>query len=601
MTRKFCLCLCLFIVGLFVSSALAGDPTNVVFVISDDQGYGDLACTGNPIIKTPNIDHLASESSGLSDYHVAPTCSPTRCALLTGHWTNRTGVWHTIMGRSMLRENEVTVGRMFADAGYETGMFGKWHLGDNYPYRPEDRGFSEVYRHGGGGIGQTPDLWDNAYFDGSYFHNGNIVPAKGFCTDVFFEQANSFISKCAKEKKPFFAYISTNAPHGPLHCPKKYSDMYAGQSDKIAAFFGMITNIDDNVGKTRKLIEELGIKDNTIFVFTTDNGTATGANVFNAGMKGKKGSAYEGGHRVPFYLHWPAGGITKQHDVKTLTHAVDIVPTLLEMTGVAKPESVKFDGVSIADLIDPAKDVQWPERFVISDSQRVRDPIKWRGSSVMSQQYRLINGKELYEIAVDPGQKNDIAEGNPSVVAEMREFYDQWWAELEPTFKQTTEIYLGHPEHPVVSLTAHDWIQKIYPPWHQGSIRTADRKLPENAKTLTHQGHWAVKVVEDGKYQISLRRWPADSGAAVNAALPAGDDVPGATKAFRTAAGNAIGATHAVLRIDGKDLERKPVEKDAQETSFVADLKKGSYQLAPVFQIEEGELGAYYVVVTHLD
>ena len=601
MTRKFCLCLCLFIVGLFVSSALADDPTNVVFVISDDQGYGDLACTGNPIIKTPNIDHLASESSGLSDYHVAPTCSPTRCALLTGHWTNRTGVWHTIMGRSMLRENEVTVGRMFADAGYETGMFGKWHLGDNYPYRPEDRGFSEVYRHGGGGIGQTPDLWDNAYFDGSYFHNGNIVPAKGFCTDVFFEQANSFISKCAKEKKPFFAYISTNAPHGPLHCPKKYSDMYAGQSDKIAAFFGMITNIDDNVGKTRKLIEEFGIKDNTIFVFTTDNGTATGANVFNAGMKGKKGSAYEGGHRVPFYLHWPAGGITKQHDVKTLTHAVDIVPTLLEMTGVAKPESVKFDGVSIADLIDPAKDVQWPERFVNSDSQRVRDPIKWRRSSVMSQQYRLINGEELYEIAVDPGQENDIAEGNPKVVAEMRGFYDQWWAELEPTFKQTTEIYLGHPEHPVVSLTAHDWIQKIYPPWHQGSIRTADRKLPENAKTLTHQGHWAVKVVEDGKYQISLRRWPADSGAAVNAALPAGDDVPGATKAFRTAAGNAIGATHAVLRIDGKDLERKPVEKDAQETSFVADLKKGSYQLAPVFQIEEGELGAYYVVVTHLD
>lgn len=599
MTRNFFLCL--FIAGLFVSSSLADDPTNVVFVISDDQGYGDLACTGNPIIKTPNIDHLASESSGLSDYHVAPTCSPTRCALLTGHWTNRTGVWHTIMGRSMLRENEVTVGRMFADAGYETGMFGKWHLGDNYPYRPEDRGFSEVYRHGGGGIGQTPDLWDNAYFDGSYFHNGNIVPAKGFCTDVFFEQANSFISKCAKEKKPFFAYISTNAPHGPLHCPKKYSDMYAGQSDKIAAFFGMITNIDDNVGKTRKLIEELGIKDNTIFVFTTDNGTATGANVFNAGMKGKKGSAYEGGHRVPFYLHWPAGGITKQHDVKTLTHAVDIVPTLLEMTGVAKPESVKFDGVSIADLIDPAKDVQWPERFVISDSQRVRDPIKWRGSSVMSQQYRLINGKELYEIAVDPGQKNDIAEGNPSVVAEMREFYDQWWAELEPTFKQTTEIYLGHPEHPVVSLTAHDWIQKIYPPWHQGSIRTADRKLPENAKTLTHQGHWAVKVVEDGKYQISLRRWPADSGAAVNTALPAGDDVPGATKAFRTAEGNAIGATHAVLRIDGKDLERKPVEKDAQEVSFVTDLKQGSYQLAPVFQIQEGELGAYYVVVTHLD
>ena len=219
----------------------------------------------------------------------------------------------------------------------------------------------------------------------------------------------------------------------------------------------------------------------------------------------------------------------------------------------------------------------------------------------MSQKYRLINGKELYEITVDPGQKKNIAKEKPEVVAEMREFYDQWWAELKPTFKQTTEIYLGHPEHPVVNLTAHDWIQKVYPPWHQGSVRTADRKLPKGAKTLVHKGHWAVKVVEDGKYQISLRRWPVESGVAINAALPAGDNVPGATMAFRTAEGNSIGATHGVLRIDGKDLDRKPVEKDAEDVSFVTELKKGSYQLAPIFQIEQGELGAYYVIVTHLD
>ena len=599
MTRN--IFLCLFIVGLLTSSSFAEDPTNVVFVIADDQGYGDLGCTGNPVVKTPNVDHLASESSGLSDYHVAPTCSPTRCALLTGHWTNRTGVWHTIMGRSMLRENEVTAGQMFADAGYQTGMFGKWHLGDNYPYRPEDRGFTEVYRHGGGGVGQTPDVWDNAYFDGSYFHNGKIVPANGFCTDVFFEQANAFISKCAKEKKPFFAYISTNAPHGPLHCPQKYLDMYKDQTDKVAAFYGMITNIDDNVGKTRQLIEELGIKDNTIFVYTTDNGTASGAKVFNAGMRGNKGSAYEGGHRVPFYLHWPAGGINKQHDVKTLTHAVDVVPTLLEMTGVPKTETVNFDGVSIADLIDPNKDVEWPKRFVISDSQRVRDPIKWRQSSVMSQQHRLINGKELYDITSDPGQNTDIAKENPEIVAEMRAFYDQWWVELEPTFKQTTEIYLGHPDHPVVNLTAHDWIQKEHPPWSQLAIRMARRNIPKGAQTLAHAGHWAVKVIEDGKYQISLRRWPAESKTAINAELPPGANVPGASRAFRSIVGNAISATHAVLRIDGKDLERKPVESDAQQVSFVTDLKQGSYQLAPVFQIDKGELGAYYVVVTRLE
>ncbi|QDV25815.1 arylsulfatase [Aureliella helgolandensis] len=601
---KKCISVCLAAFSIVIATkahCVAAEFPNVVIVISDDQGYGDLGCTGNPIIKTPNIDQLASESSGLSDYHVAPTCSPTRCSFLTGHWTNRTGVWHTIMGRSMLRENEVTVGQMFSDAGYETGMFGKWHLGDNYPYRPEDRGFTEVYRHGGGGIGQTPDLWDNAYFDGSYFHNGKIVPAEGYCTDVFFEQANAFINKCAKQEKPFLAYISTNAPHKPLHCPPKYLEMYDGQSENIAAFYGMITNIDDNVGKTRRLIRELGIADNTIFIFTTDNGTASGAKVYNAGMKAGKGSPYEGGHRVPFFLHWPAGGLTKQYDVNELTHAVDVVPTLLEMTGVKKPDGVKFDGVSIADLLDPTKEVDWPKRFVISDSQRVRDPIKWRGSSVMTGKYRLVNRKELYDVASDPGQKKNIADKHPEIVAEMREFYEGWWAELQPTFSQTTEIYLGHPEHPVVSLTAHDWIQEIYPPWHQGSIREADRKPAKGDAKLKHLGYWAVKVIQDGKYRVSLRRWPAESEAAVNAGLSAGKNVPGPAHAFRSVPGNAIGATHAVLRINDQDLDRKPITEDAKEVSFVTELKQGSYRLAPVFEIQEGELGAYYVVVTRLE
>ncbi|MBT5708370.1 MAG: arylsulfatase [Verrucomicrobia bacterium] len=579
---------------------LVAGPTNIVIVITDDQGYGDLGCTGNPIIKTPHIDKLASESSGLSDYHVGPTCSPTRCSFLTGHWTNRTGVWHTIMGRSMLRENEVTVAQMFKDGGYETGMFGKWHLGDNYPYRPEDRGFTEVYRHGGGGIGQTPDVWDNAYFDGSYFHNGKIVPATGFCTDVFFEQASAFITSCAKEKKPFLAYISLNAPHGPLHAPQKYMDMYKDQTDKIAAFYGMISNIDDNVGKTRELVKSLGIERDTIFIFTTDNGSASGTKIFNAGMRAGKGSPYDGGHRVPFFIHWPAGGLTTQHNVDELTHMVDIVPTLLNLTGVEKPKDVKFDGLSIASLLDPKKDVEWPDRFVISDSQRVRDPIKWRGSAVMSKQYRLIKGKELYEIAVDPGQRKNIAADHPEVVKTMRAFYDQWWAELEPTFSQTTEIYLGHPDHSEVTLTAHDWIQEIYPPWHQGSVRGALR-AQEDIENATHLGYWAVKVIRDGKYRVSLRRWPAESNVSINASIPSGENVPGASKAFRTVPGKSIDATHASLRIDGKELETKPVSQDATEVSFLTELKEGSYQLAPVFKLTSGEVGAYYTVVTWIE
>ena len=577
-------------------ATFATERPNIVIVITDDQGYGDLACHGNPIIKTPHLDKLYNESTVLTDYHVAPTCSPTRAALLTGHWTNRTGVWHTIMGRSMIRENEVTIGQHF-EKDYATAMFGKWHLGDNYPYRPEDRGFEEVYRHGGGGVGQTPDVWDNSYFDGAYFHNQKIVPAKGFCTDVFFEQANEFIKEAAKTDEPFLAYISLNAPHGPLHAPQKYLDMYKDQDSKIASFFGMITNIDDNVGTTRKLLADLGIADNTIFIFTTDNGTASGAKIFNAGMKGKKGSQYDGGHRVPMFIHWPKGGLTEHRKIDTLTHAIDFVPTLMEVCKVPNTAKVKFDGTSLKDLIDPKTDVEWQDRFIITDSQRVIDPIKWRGSSVMSQQFRLINGKELYDIKADPGQKKDIAKDNPDQVKKMRAFYDAWWAELEPTFAQTTEIYVGHPDALSTTLTGHDWLN-TGPPWNQGHVRRGDAYDKKKALTQKqHKGHWAIKVIEDGTYEISAYRWPAEANHPISAGLPAGTGVPGHSKAFREYPGLAIPITKASLRLNGKDLETKPVSETDTHITFTAELTKGSHKLAPVFLHDKGEVGAYYTVV----
>ncbi|MBL9212787.1 MAG: arylsulfatase [Opitutaceae bacterium] len=601
------------------ASAAATKP-NIVFVITDDQGYGDLSFTGNPVVKTPHLDRLATESSQLKDYHVAPTCSPTRSALLTGHWTNRTGVWHTVNGRSMLRENEITVGQLLKAHGYATGMFGKWHLGDNYPYRPEDRGFAEVYRHGGGGVGQTPDLWDNSYFDGSYFHNGRVVAAKGFCTDVFFAEAQRFIREQAAARKPFFAYIALNAPHGPLHAPQKYLDLYPGQTPEIASFFGMITNIDDNVGATRALLRELGLADNTLFIFTTDNGTATGDKIFNAGMRGKKGSEYEGGHRVPFLAHWPAAGWTKPHVNETLCHAVDIVPTLLDLTGAPTPAGLRFDGISIRPLLDPAsKNTAWPhERILVTDSQRVRDPIKWKQTAVMSGPWRLINGNELYDIKADPGQQRNLIAEQPARAARMSAFYDAWWAELEPTFAQTTEIYLGHPDHPVVSLTGHDWIQEALPPWNQQHIRVADGFAPARAtagknKTAknttpstsptksTHAGHWAVKVVAAGRYEISVRRWPVEANHPITAALPPGANVPGASVAFRARPGVAIPATTATLRLDGRDIASAPVRAADTAVAFTATLTAGSHRLAPVFLTADGdEVGAYYAVVTKL-
>ena len=585
------------ILGSLYGQSPTTDKPNIVIIITDDQGYGDLSCHGNPVLKTPQLDKLYGESVRLKDYHVAPTCSPTRCALLTGHWTNRTGVWHTIMGRSMLRENEITLGQIFKDAGYATGMFGKWHLGDNYPYRPEDRGFTEVMRHGGGGVGQTPDYWDNAYFDGSYWHNGTPEAVKGFCTDVFFDYAKKFIKAQKAAGKPFLAYISTNAPHGPMHAPEEFAKPYLkikGNKGKanihLAHFYGMIANIDHNVGTLRQFLDTEGLTDNTIFIFTTDNGSAAGTRIHNVGMRGGKGSEYDGGHRVPFFIHWPKGGFTKAYDVEEITAHVDIVPTLINLCQIPAPQGVKFDGRSILPLLPGGQKKGWPDRILITDSQRVKDPIKWRKSAVMTSQWRLINGKQLYNIKSDPGQKQDVAQAHPKVVKRLTDFYEQWWAELSPTFKNETPIYLGHPKENPARLTSHDWISSTgTPPWNQSHIRRA----VTNAKDI---GFWNVKVVKDGDYEFRLRRWPEESDLAIDTAIPPGASVPG-VKSYRAHAGVAIKPVKATLQI-GDLTKETQVKPGTKEVIFNVKLKAGKTRLSTRFIEANGkQFGAYYVYV----
>lgn len=581
-----------FLLGLLFAAvcADAADKPNVVIVITDDQGYGDLSCHGNPVLKTPALDSLYAESTRLADYHVSPTCSPTRSAFLTGHWTNRTGVWHTIMGRSMLRENEVTMGQVFQDAGYATGMFGKWHLGDNYPYRPEDRGYTEVLRHGGGGVGQTPDYWDNAYFNGSYWHNGTPVPVRGFCTDVFFDYAKRFIRQQKAEGKPFLAYIATNAPHGPMHSPKKFSEPYS-QIDNVGLrnFFGMIANIDDNVGRLRQFLADEGLAENTIFIFTTDNGSSSGWRTFNAGMRAGKGSEYDGGHRVPFFMHWPGGGLDTGRDVTPITAHVDVLPTLIDMCGIAAPSGVKFDGVSLKRLITAKGDVTWPDRILVTDSQRVKDPIKWRKSAVMTSQWRLINGKELYDIREDPGQKRDVSSGHPRVVERLRAFYNAWWDELLPTFANATAIGLGHPAENPARLTSHDWITTGSTPWNQRHIRTA-------VTGKKNTGFWNVNVTRAGEYEVRLRRWPEEADTAIDASLPAGADVPG-VQAFRAVPGKRIAPVRASLKI-GDVQAAQSVKTGAKEVVFRVRLPAGKTRMTALFTTADGtEYGAYYAYV----
>ncbi|MXX02485.1 MAG: sulfatase-like hydrolase/transferase, partial [Gemmatimonadetes bacterium] len=260
---------------------------NVILVITDDQGYGDLGCTGHPWLKTPRIDAFHDDAVRLTDFHVSPLCTPTRGALMTGRRPVRNGAWATCWGRSILRKSETTMADVFGAAGYRTAMFGKWHLGDNYPYRPQDRGFQHVVAHKGGGVGQTPDFWGNNYFDDTYFHNGAPVEHAGYCTDVWFDEAIRFIEGCAGGQSatgeagsdaPFFVYLSTNAPHTPYLVSEEYARPYHGNPDvPEPEFCGMIANIDENFGRLRRRLAELDLEENTILIFMTDNGSSGGS------------------------------------------------------------------------------------------------------------------------------------------------------------------------------------------------------------------------------------------------------------------------------------------------------------------------------------
>jgi len=541
---------------------------NVILIITDDQGYGDLRCHGNPIINTPNMDRLHGQSVRLTNYHSDPLCSPTRAALMTGRYSARVGVWCTIRGRSLLRADEVTMANVFAQNGYRTGIFGKWHLGDNYPFRPQDRGFQECVVHGGGGVGQTPDFWGNDYFDDTYWHNG--VPQKytGYCTDVFFAEALKFIE--ANKDRPFFVYIPTNAPHGPYNVEDRYADPYRRQGvpEQRARFYGMITNIDENLGKLLARLKEWGLEENTIVIFTTDNGTAAGfdgRSGYNAGMRARKGTPYDGGHRVPCFIRWP-GRLPAGRDVAQLCAHFDLLPTLIDLCGLNPPEGVKFDGKSLVPLLE-GKEAQWPERTLVVQRQQIEHPAKWQASAVMTERWRLVNGEELYDIKADPGQQHDLAQAHPDVVAQLRQAYEQWWADVSQRFDEYCCIVIGSEQENPSRLTGHDWHDCPAVPWSQGHIRRAN---------MYTNGFWAVEVARAGRYEIALRRWPRE------------EDSP-------------IDATRARLKIQDVD-ETKPVPEGAREVTFTVRLKPGQTRLQTwLIDDEKGKSrGAYFVYVKYL-
>lgn len=436
------------------ASVCGAERPNIVVVLTDDQGYGDLGCHGNPILKTPNIDRFYRESVRFTDFNVSPTCAPTRAALLTGRHEFRSGVTHTIFERERLTTNAVTIAEVLKNAGYVTGIFGKWHLGDEPEYQPNQRGFDEVFIHGAGGIGQTyagtcGDAPGNSYFDPVVLHNGRFVATDGYCTDVFFAQALKWMDARRTAAQPFLAWIALNAPHAPLDVPANYLNLYTnktGTNLNAARFFGMIANIDENFGRLLDKLREWSIETNTLVIFMTDNGGTAGVPIFNAGMRGAKVTPYLGGIRVPSLWRWPAafaGGV----DCDKLTAHLDLFPTFAEIAGAKLTDVTRkqVEGRSLLPLLKNPN-AEWPERTLVThvgrwDNGRAGESA-YRNCSIRDARFQLVSVAkpkedttkprwELFDLKNDPGEKTNVLAKFPEAARDLAARYDDWWRETQ--------------------------------------------------------------------------------------------------------------------------------------------------------------------------
>lgn len=594
------------------SSLAQSQKPNIIIIMTDDQGYGDIGINQNPVVNTPNINQLANESVRFSNFHMDPTCSPSRSSLLTGQYSMRAGVWHTIMGRSLLPTEHVTLAESLQTAGYKTAMFGKWHLGDNYPFRPEDQGFDETLIHGGGGVGQTPDYWGNTQFSDTYFRNGKAERFGDYATNVWFDEAINFIDRNKESAQPFFAYISTNAPHSPWRAPDAYVQEYLakGLPKKLALYYAMITHLDEQVGRLRAKLEQEGISDNTLLIFTTDNGSTMNSKrkeafgnsgfkaffstitrkkeykdwLYNAGMKGYKASVYEGGHRVPLYIHWPDGALGDSRSIDNLTAHIDLMPTLLD-AAKAKKSTAIIDGESLLSLLQQDKILKPRTLFVTN--QRVDIPSKDRPTVVMTDRWRYVlhgehNLVELFDIQDDPGQKYDVKDQFPDVVKNLQVEFETWWTSVTQRGTHRQRIIVGSEHENPARLTGMDWMEASSErevPWFPGFSRPQDAF--EGASWMGRETSfprlpWYLQVEQSANYQIDLYL----------------KDKP---------ASHPIARKYAFLEINGRGhiLE---VNKLANGVSFNVPLAKGSIKLKGWFADDkagkENAVPAFYAYLS---
>src|SRR5574340_165603 len=550
---------------------------NVIIILTDDQGYGDLSAHGHPEIRTPNIDRLHGESVRFTDFHSSPMCTPTRAQLMTGRDSLYSGAMNVSSGRTPLRTDIPTMPEAFRAGGYRTGIFGKWHLGDTYPYRPEDRGFEEAVWYASSHIGAVPDAWNNDYFNDRYRHNGHLQQYSGYSGDVFVEESMRWIRRA---NGSFLAYIPLNVAHGPLFVPARFLEPYRHLPERIARYSAMVANIDYNVGRIEAMLHETGLRQNTILIYMSDNGATKGTLRFTAGMKGTKTELYEGGHRVPCFVRWPAG-VRGGRDVSDLAEMQDMFPTLTDLCGLKRPARFQPDGVSLAPVLT-GKAKQLPDRMAVVQFSRMNDSFPRKNdAAVMWNKWRLIGGKELYNIADDPGQGKNVFAGHPDVVAKMQRHYDRWWSGVEPALGRFQPVVVGSDRENPVLASACEWADVFL---DQGAqIRRGERK----------NGAWHVQIATAGAYRIALRRWPRECDAAISAGIPAHKAEDG-----EYPAGVALPIARARLKIGAFD-RTIGVQADDREAVFSMTLPAGRTGMQSWFLDAGGQplLGAYYVYV----
>lgn len=510
------------VIALTLFTCFSGYPQsssrpNVILMITDDQGYGDLGVTGNPHVKTPVIDRLAGESLRLTNFYVSPVCAPTRSSLMTGRYSLRTGVHDTYNGGSMMAPTEVTIAEMLKQADYNTAIFGKWHLGDNYPSRPQDQGFDESIIHLAGGLGQVGDITnfskkDSSYFDPVLWHNGEQQAYKGYCSDIFAEQAVRFIEK--NKASPFFCYLSFNAPHTPLQVPDKYYRKYEAidpsrgfegdprpfsrmtDKDKEDArkVYAMVTNIDDNIGKVLDKLEELDIAKNTLVIFMSDNGPQQTR--YLAGMRGLKGSVYRGGVRVPCFLKYPEL-FAKGRDIAAPTAHLDILPTLSEICHVPLPYNRVIDGKNLVPLLS-GESVNWANRPLFFTWSR-KYPELYRNIALQQGKYKLVGQTsykasltdfELFDIEKDPYEQHNLVEDRIEIARDLKQALDQKFFELinSPNLTDPPRIVIGSQKENPVFLNRNE--------------AAGERGIWTQEEAF---GKWRVNIIEEGYYTITFK------------------------------------------------------------------------------------------------